>query len=359
MANPTFVAAGAAIGVPGNNSVANVEKPAGVASGDLLLLVMFLGNATTNTPSPPSGFTLINNVATSLFSAGLYAYYKIAGGSEPSTYAVSQSGSNLGAARMYAWTGTHATTPINVNAKSAALSGVTTINLPSVTTTEADCRHIGIAFEYNGRTPTLSATGSQTARGGSTLGGRVFQVTDEALGAAGAVTGRTQSSGTSGDFYAFSIAIAPSGGASPVQQDLSASYTVTGSVQKDLAASYAIDDSVQTDLAASYGIASAVQQDLAVSYNILGPAGVALNVDPDHVLRNNTGSIWANTEFKLSFSRADTDAFVVNKTVTTDADGLLGVVTDAALTDGVEYDIKIKRTSDPTVKGLFTATAEA
>lgn len=152
---------------------------------------------------------------------------------------------------------------------------------------------------------------------------------------------------------------AESTGASAVQQDFTATRGIIAAVQQDFTATRTIGEGVQQDFAATRSILAAVQQDLAATRTILGPAGVALNVDPDHVLRNNTGSIWASTEFKLSFSRADTDAFVVNKTVTTNGSGLLGVVTDAALTAGVNYDIKIKRTANPADMGLFNATAAA
>lgn len=146
-------------------------------------------------------------------------------------------------------------------------------------------------------------------------------------------------------------------GTSPVQQDYSATRSIGGSVQQDFSATRSIGGSAQQDFAAARNILAAVQQDFAATRSVLGLAGVALNVDPDHVLRNNTGSIWASTEFKLSFYRADTDAFVVNKTVTTNASGLLGVVSDAALTAGVAYDIKIKRTAAPADMGILTATA--
>lgn len=227
MAYPTYVAAGAAISVPGSGVTAAVAVPAGVASGDLLLCVMLLGNGSTNTPTGPSGFTQIDNKAPTAFEAGMYLYYKIASGSEPSTYNVSQSGANQGSARMYAWTGVDGTTPINVNTKSSKLTSVTTINLPSATTTVAECLHIGISLEYNGRTPTISATGSQTALGGSTLSGRVFQVTEEQIATASAVTGRTHSSGTSGDFFAFSLGIAPAGGASPTSDPPQRAFRAT------------------------------------------------------------------------------------------------------------------------------------
>lgn len=153
-------------------------------------------------------------------------------------------------------------------------------------------------------------------------------------------------------------AVAPEGaGVSSVQADFSAARDIIASVQQDFAATRSIGDGVQQDFSATRNILAAVQQDFAATRTVLGPAGVSLNVDPDHVLRNNTGSIWASTQFKLSFYRADTDAFVVNKTVTTNASGLLGVVSDAALTAGVAYDIKIKRTAAPADMGILTATA--
>ena len=153
------------------------------------------------------------------------------------------------------------------------------------------------------------------------------------------------------------VGVESTGGSSSVQQDFTSTRGVSGSVQQDFTATRSLGDGVQQDFSATRNILAAVQQDFAAARTVLGPPGVSLNVDPDHVLRNNTTSVWANTEFKLSFYRADTDAFVVNKTVTTNAGGLLGVVSDAALTAGVAYDIKIKRTASPADMGILTATA--
>jgi chitinase len=87
--------------------------------------------------------------------------------------------------------------------------------------------------------------------------------------------------------------------------------------------------------------------------------GVDLQTDTvTYTVKNNTGSIQANTEFKLSFYRQDTDVFVVNKTVTTNGLGLLGIVRDAALANGVVYDIKITNTTN-NHKGIFIATGGA
>lgn len=87
--------------------------------------------------------------------------------------------------------------------------------------------------------------------------------------------------------------------------------------------------------------------------------GVDLQTDTTtYTVKNNTGTVQTGTEFKLSFYRQDTDAFVVNKTVNTNGSGLLGIVRDAALANGVVYDIKITNTSN-NHKGIFIATGGA
>ena len=75
-----------------------------------------------------------------------------------------------------------------------------------------------------------------------------------------------------------------------------------------------------------------------------------------HVLKDNLGAIFANTPVKLSFHRADTDAFIVAKNLTTSGAGLCGVVSDAAFGSGVVYDIKFTILATG-AKGLFTAAA--
>lgn len=144
-----------------------------------------------------------------------------------------------------------------------------------------------------------------------------------------------------------------------VSADLAATYDIegAGSVLSDFTATYSVIGTASADLVAAFSLIGSLTKDLTATFNILGNAGVQLNVNPDHVLKNNTGTIWASEEFKLTFYRADTDAFVVNKTVTTDVNGLLGTVSDAALVAGVAYDIKIKRTANLADMGLFNAEA--
>ena len=342
MAYPTFVAAGAAISLPTGGTAANVEVPAGVAAGDLLLCVMLLGNGAGNTPTGPSGFTAIDSQIATLFSAGLHLYYKIAGGSEPGTYNVSQSGgSNLGAARMYAWTGTHATTPINVNSKSAVQNGVTTISLPSATTTVAECLHIGISFEYNIRTPTISATGSQTARGGSTLLGRVFQVTEEQIASAGAVTGKTHSSGSSGDFYGFSIGVAPAAGGGGITGTLATTEAAdVAALTGDVIITGTIAATESADTAAFSGGSTPVTGDLDATEasDTAAAAGTVRNprlvIGP---LKNNTGTLLASETGATVYVYQTSGAHVVTKTSQTTNGSAIMTVSDAALAAGTTY----------------------
>lgn len=78
------------------------------------------------------------------------------------------------------------------------------------------------------------------------------------------------------------------------------------------------------------------------------------------VVKNGAGTIQASKEFDVVFYNPSTDALVVKVTKTTDANGLFGVVKNAALTAGSPYEIKIRATSgSPKVLGLFTATAAA
>lgn len=214
MAFPTFVASSTDVIVQPAAGDGNgvMSKPAGVVTDDYLFFVLTVGASTGNTITPPSGFTLIQSQPASLFSSGIYVYGKVAGSSEPSTYTVNQTQNNAGRTRMYAYRGVNTTSPVNVSLISSAQGSVSAVALPNLPTTVAETVYIGVAFEYNGRTPVLSATGAMTDRGGSTATGLVFNVVEENVPTATTVSGKTESSSLTGDFYGFSMALAPAGG---------------------------------------------------------------------------------------------------------------------------------------------------
>lgn len=98
-------------------------KPTGVVAGDFLIALCVLD--TTNTITLPTGFTAFTGSPVSMGSPdGLTcaAGWKIAGGSEPSTYPFTTAGSNAIAA-IAAWSGIDNTTPIH---KQATVKTVTT-----------------------------------------------------------------------------------------------------------------------------------------------------------------------------------------------------------------------------------------
>lgn len=211
MTLPVFRSAGADVNVLSSGGTTNVPVPAGAALNDFLLLVVMGGNAAGNSITA-AGWTPIDSVAASAFQSGVYLFYRIGTASEPSTYPVQQSGGNVGRAAILCWSGDNVSAPINVNGKTAAQIGVAigaNISLQNITTTANDCLEIGVSFEYNGRTPTLSATGSQTVRTVTTAAGLCFVVTEEPIPTAGAITGKKHSTSISGDFFSFSVALQP------------------------------------------------------------------------------------------------------------------------------------------------------
>lgn len=210
MAYPTFVAAGTDTNIPGSGGggSANIPIPAGTLEDDFLMMVVVLGASSGLTVTTPTGFTLLNKADGGLFNGGIYIYWKLAGASEPSTHTLSHNGGNSGQGRIFGWRGVDLTTPINVQDMSASQVGTSAPAGDSVTTTVAECLHLLVGFEWNGRTPTLSANGSATSRGGSTASGLVFLVTEEQIASATTVSGRTITSSLSGDYFVSAIAIA-------------------------------------------------------------------------------------------------------------------------------------------------------
>lgn len=100
---------------------------------------------------------------------------------------------------------------------------------------------------------------------------------------------------------------------------------------------------------------------VASSASFTTDAAATASVDlgqPTHVLKSNNGTVLANTPVKVSFQRSDTDAFVVAKNLTTNASGLCGTVSDAALTAAVAYDIKFTVVATG-AKGLLAGVVAA
>lgn len=211
MASPAFLAAGAKVAVP-QGVATNVATPAGLSSGNLILFVLGIAHTASPGITAPSGFTLLQSSASGSFRGGVYVYQKIATGSEPANYPVTVASAS-GYSQMYAWSGTHGTTPIDVSAISADQPSTVTITAPTITTTVAETCHVNVGFEWNERSPTFTANGALVSRGQNSTGGTAWIVSDESISASGSVTGRTVTGSVTGDYISISIALAPASGA--------------------------------------------------------------------------------------------------------------------------------------------------
>ncbi len=113
-----------------------ITKPAGVASGDVLIAGLSFETGSSDTITVPSGWTLVRRVNNTT-SEGLAVYRKVAGGAEGASYAWTFSSSRSVSGGILAFTGVDNTTPIDVeNGQTTASS--TTHATPTITTTQAN-----------------------------------------------------------------------------------------------------------------------------------------------------------------------------------------------------------------------------
>jgi len=157
----------ATAGSVNNGSSFSISKPTGVASGDVLILAI-TQNENTPTPVPTYGFTLIREVTagetTNTWSA--HIYYRVAGGSEPSSYTVSHNGDTSApfAGVLSAWRGVDTAAPINVSAESASAGVAETSPVPTgpTVTTTANTRRIAVRATRNQTDPAVTFSSSTT-----------------------------------------------------------------------------------------------------------------------------------------------------------------------------------------------------
>src|SRR5678810_1476683 len=113
------------------------NKPTGTVSGDVM--VAHLIDEGNHTITPPSGWTQIDNqLVTSGSSIRAASFYKVAGGSEPSSYTWTITGHTYTEIDIISYSGVDNTTPINAHNIVTAPSSPTTA-VPNVTTTVANC----------------------------------------------------------------------------------------------------------------------------------------------------------------------------------------------------------------------------
>lgn len=165
----------------------SITKPTGVQSGDVLLVFGASNKGAWDTL--PSGFTQIDVSTDATFTNNYraYAWYKVCGGSEPSSYSFgSTTAAGSGApmvAHMTAWRGVLNSSPIMHNARTDAASNVGEPYTPGASFTQSATGRVVFARTLrvqtssgvNGVSTFSSATGgwSELADSGQFSGGTV------------------------------------------------------------------------------------------------------------------------------------------------------------------------------------------
>ena len=149
----------------GNNSGAALTIPmgAGIASGDLDLVAIYLETDTNTIATPPSGYTLVQSgVNTGAF--GLYLYYKIAGASEPSTSFTPTSSAWRTAVSACFSGGSGSGSFVDVTSAVSQADAVvnTSQTAPSVTTTAANDLLIWVYGNFSGNNPATTTGAAST-----------------------------------------------------------------------------------------------------------------------------------------------------------------------------------------------------
>jgi hypothetical protein len=212
--------------VGGNGNTVTLNKPSGVASGDVLIVAMNNIGASRSLVSTSSGWTLIKEqlVATAP-AVGLWVFKKVAGGSEPSSYNFTFNYDFNGSAGIVAYSGGSDVSIVgNVTTTSGSTSPYSVV-APSITTPDNDSLLVWIGT-LNVPTPTAAA--SFTPPSGYTerfeqstsYNNAALSMADKdqaTAGASGSATGSaSNASGGTANALGLLVAIAPTGGASTI-----------------------------------------------------------------------------------------------------------------------------------------------
>jgi len=198
----TFVAGASAANTSGASSE-TINKPGGVASGNVL--VATITAAGTGAITPPSGWTQIQDVTTTLRQT---AYYRVAGSSEPSSYTWTLGGARLASGGIAAYSGVDGSVPIDASAAASGSSG--NASVPSVTTNVAgDTVLAAVGSTGTWLSNSIVPGASTTERYDVSNAGTESEAADFTQASAGATPGKTATPVTSGAWVAEAIALDP------------------------------------------------------------------------------------------------------------------------------------------------------
>ena len=196
-AGVSFRAASSASGLNANSL--EISAPAGTTAGDVMIAAIGVRPSTVSVTAP-TGWTLVrrtDNTANQTATNSLAVYRKVAGSSEPTSYAWDVTGSVGVAGGIQSFKGVDTTNPIDVEGGQSTASSLSHA-APSVTTTVANAM-IVTAHSYASATtwtsPTAMTEAYDAMAGGQSIEGNYVQ--QFATGATGVKT--ATANGVSGD----------------------------------------------------------------------------------------------------------------------------------------------------------------
>lgn len=156
-AQPVWQSSATAVGTA---AAATVARPSGTVSDDLLVVGITFEKGSSETVTPPAGWTLIRrtNLAN---NAGMATYYKFAGASEPVSYGFGIQVGGKWAIGISRITGVNTSNPVDVSGAQTGGSS-TSVTAPSVTTTVPNT--LVLAFYTNRKAATFTAAAGTTER---------------------------------------------------------------------------------------------------------------------------------------------------------------------------------------------------
>lgn len=158
--------ASSTVGQP--SDTATVTLSSTPSSGNLLVAGVGYFVAGVAPPITPAGWTELNKYEPT--DAGIVTYYKVAGGSESTSYAFTTTGSDYMAAAMYEVSGQHASAPFTPSVVNANNSG-TSHTTGSITPTTLSCLALTFLSPDEGA---ISGSDVATVSAGWTINRRVF-----------------------------------------------------------------------------------------------------------------------------------------------------------------------------------------
>lgn len=118
----------------------SVTKPTGVTAGHLLVAFIAIDASATGIGTPTGGTTWQSLDSVSGFGLGGKVFWKVAGGSEPSSYGFTRSGGNGSAAIVVAVSEASASEPLHATSTAGSTTAVTTPTLTPAALGDFDLR---------------------------------------------------------------------------------------------------------------------------------------------------------------------------------------------------------------------------